>query len=509
MPTTFSESNPPETNWSNAKIDDFTEFLMTYPMNKLDAIEDINQIVIDYANIYGDEYDNPPGKNFVDGYGHGYGGAKYNKSTEEPEDPTKSQTKKKAKAKFHDRLRKVERGFKKGADWLGDNVFTSRNMFYLFLFIIVYLAAYFIVKSVVDVTYGKSRATEIMQNLGDQNMFGYGSSSASSASGASGASAMDTCGSTHCLSLLILEVILWSAFLIYSFLLYYKVSKNDAERFFENLVRYLLSDHFDYSGLLMTGGTIILFYVLVAMSGVPVFGDSRPFTIMFFETLLWTVFTVLMFSFGINHIFHVNLGDLLLGHRKKKNGVNGNGNENKDSSEVVAYEDDDPNSSLSSTTVGGTTTTKVSRPASKATVAARPPTIQPPKVSKSGKMTFLDGYYNYVDAQEICHAKGGHLATYKELQETESSGDLEWCKIGWSADQVGAFVNKTKACGKKGINASMIDNPEERHGINCVLDATTNAKEGFDTLIPRMSELDKSIEFATKNHSFGNGWMKI
>lgn len=484
----YTEMNPPQAVWSNAKVDDFTMFLLTYPESHIEG-DNIDRIIIDYANQYGDEYDNPPGKNFVDGYGHGYNGIKYSATTTTTTDGDK---KKRAKAKFHDRLRRVERGFKKGADWIGKNVLTSRNIFYLFVFIVVFLVGYFLVKSIVDATYGKAGATQVMQNMGGPGMFGYGAT----------VSAMDTCGSTHCLSLLILEVILWSAFIIYSFLLYYKVSKSDAERFFENLVRYLLSDHFDYSGLLVSGGAILLFYILVAMSGVPVFsmgGDaSRPFTIMFFETLLWTVFSIMLFSFGINHIFHVNLGDLLLGRSKKKDRRHSS---DSGSDTVSPYEDDDPNSELSSTTV----------PAATATTTSHAPTIGDPKVSKTGKMTYIDGYYNFADANEICTRKNGHLATYQELKQIESSGELEWCKIGWSADQVGAFINKTKACGKKGINAAFISNPDERHGINCYTNNVGDGKkkEGFDTLIPRMSELDKSIEFATKNHSFGNGWLKI
>lgn len=91
-----------------------------------------------------------------------------------------------------------------------------------------------------------------------------------------------------------------------------------------------------------------------------------------------------------------------------------------------------------------------------------------------------DNKYSYKEAQEICKAYDGKLASYEDVERYYKSGG-EFCNYGWSDKQMilyptqkGTFerLQKIKGhewdCGRIGINGGYIANPEAKFGVNCV-----------------------------------------
>jgi hypothetical protein len=87
--------------------------------------------------------------------------------------------------------------------------------------------------------------------------------------------------------------------------------------------------------------------------------------------------------------------------------------------------------------------------------------------------------YSYDDAKAVCKAYGSRLATYEEIEKAYKDG-AEWCRYGWSDNQMALFPTQKKtwdklqkkkgvkhACGRPGINGGFIANPNVRFGVNC------------------------------------------
>ena len=87
--------------------------------------------------------------------------------------------------------------------------------------------------------------------------------------------------------------------------------------------------------------------------------------------------------------------------------------------------------------------------------------------------------YTYKDADALCKAYGGDLASYKQVEEAYQKGG-EWCNYGWSKDQLALFPTQQKTydtlqgveghendCGRPGVNGGFIANPMVKFGANC------------------------------------------
>lgn len=87
--------------------------------------------------------------------------------------------------------------------------------------------------------------------------------------------------------------------------------------------------------------------------------------------------------------------------------------------------------------------------------------------------------YTYSDAQALCGAYDGRLATYEEVEAAQAAG-AEWCSYGWSADQQALFPTQKSTydalqkvpghehdCGRQGVNGGYIANPQVEFGANC------------------------------------------
>lgn len=87
--------------------------------------------------------------------------------------------------------------------------------------------------------------------------------------------------------------------------------------------------------------------------------------------------------------------------------------------------------------------------------------------------------FTYDDAQAVCKAYGGRLATYDEVEDAYKRGG-EWCGYGWSEGQMALYPTQKQTwnrlqgikghehdCGRPGVNGGYIANPNVRFGINC------------------------------------------
>jgi hypothetical protein len=87
--------------------------------------------------------------------------------------------------------------------------------------------------------------------------------------------------------------------------------------------------------------------------------------------------------------------------------------------------------------------------------------------------------FTYDNADALCQAYGGRLATYNEIERSYKNGG-EWCSYGWSDNQLALFPTQKDTwnqlqnieghendCGRPGINGGYIANPNVRFGANC------------------------------------------
>jgi len=87
--------------------------------------------------------------------------------------------------------------------------------------------------------------------------------------------------------------------------------------------------------------------------------------------------------------------------------------------------------------------------------------------------------YTYDNAQAVCKAYDGRLATYDEIEDAYKKGG-EWCNYGWSEGQNAYFPTQETTynnlqtikghendCGRPGINGGYISNPNVKFGANC------------------------------------------
>jgi len=99
--------------------------------------------------------------------------------------------------------------------------------------------------------------------------------------------------------------------------------------------------------------------------------------------------------------------------------------------------------------------------------------------------------FTYHDAKAVCNAFEGEMATYEQLNESQTKG-ASWCSYGWTKDQLGLYPTSQSDwrtlqekeghkydCGLPGINGGYVPNPHTRLGSNCY------------GVKPKQSELEK------------------
>ena len=117
--------------------------------------------------------------------------------------------------------------------------------------------------------------------------------------------------------------------------------------------------------------------------------------------------------------------------------------------------------------------------------------------------------YTYEDADALCQAYGGRLASYPEVSKAHETG-ADWCSYGWSDNQMALFPTQMEKweklqtipghehdCGRPGINGGYIANPNVRFGVNCYgyKPKITNLEAQIMSEQPLYPESEEELEF--------------
>ena len=225
---------------------------------------------------------------------------------------------------------------------------------------------------------------------------------------------------------------------------------------------------------LITAAILILFlYTFIYLFSIPMTESSKPGTILFFEFAFWCIFVFSLISVVSYGILRLDIGSyLLLFFDRFWNGK-----------EIFKHDFLSEKHRLSDDTK-----------------------------QKEEVFNVAQDLYTYDDAQALCTAFGGRLATYNEIEDAYKDG-AEWCNYGWSDGQMIFFPTQKKtfdslqttknknACGRPGINGGYVKNSKLRFGVNCF--GTKPPPSAADTLLleqkhsgkigPR-SAYDKALE---------------
>jgi Extracellular link domain len=120
-------------------------------------------------------------------------------------------------------------------------------------------------------------------------------------------------------------------------------------------------------------------------------------------------------------------------------------------------------------------------------------------VGKPQVYHIANNMFSYENADAVCKAYDGRLATYKELEDAYKNG-ADWCSYGWSEGQNAFFPTQQRTfdelqkikgheqdCGRPGINGGYISDPSFQFGVNCYgkkPNMTDNDKKLMDVTTP-------------------------
>jgi hypothetical protein len=182
---------------------------------------------------------------------------------------------------------------------------------------------------------------------------------------------------------------------------------------------------------------IIIYYYIFSSLGNNEDGSSSSVKV-FFETILWFLFIILILLNGITYIFGIDLIKTI------KNLFGYNTNNNALSDDIS--EDDKTGIKI---------------------------------MLKEQVFHVPENKYNYEDATAICKAYGSRLATYDEVDQAFNKG-ADWCSYGWSDGQMALYPTQKekweklqkmkgheKDCGRTGINGGYMDDATLKFGVNC------------------------------------------
>lgn len=229
------------------------------------------------------------------------------------------------------------------------------------------------------------------------------------------------------------------------------------------------SNAYDWTGKLSSNPVVLAFLVVVIIvyyilfaslggageapmgEGASASGSGSGGGLGALEVLMWGLFVVLVLTNGLQYFFNINL-----------------------TASIKKLFSAEPEIDLK------VTRRSSSKPKSAAKPAPPPkPVVKPDPAHQPQVYHVSDNKYTYNDAQAICTALNGDLATYDQIEDAYKSG-AEWCGYGWSDGQMAYFPTQKSTfdnlqdieghehdCGRPGINGGFIDNPNVRFGVNC------------------------------------------
>jgi len=206
--------------------------------------------------------------------------------------------------------------------------------------------------------------------------------------------------------------------------------------------------------------SIIVFYILVYLCGVPMTADTRPWTIAIIENKLWILLVMQIFLDFFKYVFGIHIIDILFGDS------------------LIQWWNNIPESTTADAS-GNITATNTHHDASGNATATNTHHDASGNSQINEVFNIANNLYTYDDAQAICTAYDASLATYDQVEDSYNNGG-EWCNYGWSAGQMALFPtqkntwdtlqktdNHKNDCGRPGINGGVIANPYVQFGVNC------------------------------------------
>lgn len=183
---------------------------------------------------------------------------------------------------------------------------------------------------------------------------------------------------------------------------------------------------------------LIIYYFIFSSLGNNEDGQASSLKV-FFETMLWLLFIILLLLNGISYIFGIDIiksVKKLFGYYKNEDDEDGD------------YEPEEKEKIIKS-------------------------------ILKNQVFHLPSQRYNYDDASAACSAYGARLATFEELDEAQKNG-ADWCSYGWSDNQMALYPTQLekwkrlqtmpgheKECGRPGINGGYIKDSSGNFGVNC------------------------------------------
>lgn len=240
----------------------------------------------------------------------------------------------------------------------------------------------------------------------------------------------------------IVDLICLLLFVLVLLIYYFVLPKKDQEDEFRN--SFILTVDFcnTLMGLVFNSVSIAMFYAIIYLLGISMNSESKAGTVMIFEINFWIIFILSVILVGSKNLLRIDLAYYI----KRIFGHLWNGTKLEDEEEKDKEDE---------------TITKTL------------------KQAKEEVYNIGQDLYTYSDAQAVCSAFGGRLASYDEIEEAYKSG-AEWCNYGWSEGQMIFFptqkqtfdnlqkspLNKN-ACGRPGVNGGFMPNTGTRYGVNC------------------------------------------
>lgn len=208
---------------------------------------------------------------------------------------------------------------------------------------------------------------------------------------------------------------------------------------------------------------LVVFYSCIYLFRIPMADQTKPISILIIESVALILVALLLIHDFFKYVLKINLLDLIL------NGW------------IDWFKKPE------STTAPGTTTTAPGTTTTPSTCITTSPADSP-----EGKEVFniRNNLYTYDEAKSVCSIYGAKLATYKQIEDAYNGG-AEWCNYGWSDGQMALFPTQyatwqklqdkvaqssascsdknttMNTCGRPGINGGFIKNKNVRFGVNC------------------------------------------
>jgi hypothetical protein len=188
---------------------------------------------------------------------------------------------------------------------------------------------------------------------------------------------------------------------------------------------------------------IVVYYILFSSLGggeTDGYNDSESGS-SFLQTILWSVFIILILLNGMQYFFNINI--------------------------ISSIQN----------LFSGTPTIDLKVETSNLKKKEEPKYVKP--VPQEEVFHIPGNVYTYDEGKAVCKAYGARLANYKEVENAYQKGG-DWCSYGWSDNQSIYFptqhakwdkLQKIKGhendCGRPGVNGGYMEDPELKFGVNC------------------------------------------